>query len=129
VLTLSRAGHCPMLYISKNHTSYVRPDGMGLGLGEQTVFGGSIQEATIRLQPGDVCVFYTDGITEAHHHGEEFGYERLSVTAQAVQAQSAADIKEEILAAVGTYTDHQANHDDLTLVVLKWVDNNHRPHQ
>jgi serine phosphatase RsbU (regulator of sigma subunit) len=38
----------------------------------------SYEEATIDLQPGDVLVAFTDGVTEAMNRGEEeFGEERL----------------------------------------------------
>jgi phosphoserine phosphatase RsbU/P len=121
VLVLSRAGHCPMLHVTADRATYIRPDGMGLGLGDDDVFGDAIREQEIRLQPGDVCVLYTDGITEAHLNGEEFGYERLSAAAWAVRHQPASVIKREILDMVDVFIDHQANHDDLTLVVVKWL--------
>ena len=40
--------------------------------------------------------------------------------ARAAREKSAAGIKEEILATVSRFTEHRANDDDLTLVVLKW---------
>ena len=64
-LTLARAGHCPMLLVGNDRVEYVRPTGMGVGLSGGLVFEGAIEERTISLREGDVCVFYTDGITEA----------------------------------------------------------------
>jgi serine phosphatase RsbU (regulator of sigma subunit) len=120
-LTLARAGHCPMLLVSSNRVQYIRPGGMGLGLTEGRVFEGAIEEHALQLTEGDVCVFYTDGLTEARNVAdEEFGYERLLAGAQRAREQSATGIKEEILNAVRLFSGAETHHDDLTLVVLKW---------
>jgi phosphoserine phosphatase RsbU/P len=119
-LILARAGHCPMLYVGDGGASYLRPDGMGLGLGKEPVFSDAIEEQTIDLHPGDLCLFYTDGITEAHVNGEEFGYERLLETARKAWGNSASAVKNEVLHAVDEFIDHGQPHDDLTLVVLRW---------
>ncbi len=126
-LTLARAGHCPMLYVGASQADYVRPDGMGLGLGKGPLFAGAIEEHSIRLTPGDVCLFYTDGITEAHRNGEEFGYERLLSVARNARGHTAAAVKQEVLQSVDTFINHGAPHDDLTLVVLRWVGPAQRP--
>ena len=77
-LVLSRAGHCPMLYATSSSIEYITPTGMGLGLSVGKLFEDSLEEKKIMMKPGDVCVFYTDGVTESRSAaGEEFGYERL----------------------------------------------------
>ena len=120
---LVRAGHCPLLLVSRQQGSYVRPRGMGLGLGNGIVFSSSIEEETIQLHEGDVCVLYTDGVTEARRGDEEFGYERLMEAVVKVRQGTAAEIKHHVLTTVKTFTDQEASHDDLTLVVLKWLGN------
>jgi serine phosphatase RsbU (regulator of sigma subunit) len=119
-LTVARAGHCPMLHISGETVAYVRPNGLGMGLSRGPTFDDAIQEEVIPLGEGDVCVLYTDGVTEARCGDDEFGYERLMVAARGAREKSAAGIKDEILATVSMFTEHRANDDDLTLVVLKW---------
>jgi serine phosphatase RsbU (regulator of sigma subunit) len=118
---IARAGHCPMLHIAEGSGAYLRPDGMGLGLAENAIFAGSIEEHTVPLRPGDLCVLYTDGVTEAHVNGEEFGYERLRAAAGCADGRSAARVKDDILQAVDAFIDHGAPHDDLTLVVIRWL--------
>ena len=93
---------------------------MGVGLGNGSVFASSIEELTIQLREGDVCVLYTDGVTEARLGDEEFGYDRLMDTVMHAHLDSATNIKHHVLNTVKTFTDEQASHDDLTLVVLKW---------
>jgi serine phosphatase RsbU (regulator of sigma subunit) len=119
-LTVARAGHCPMLHISGEKVAYVRPNGLGMGLSRGPTFDDAIQEEVIALGAGDICVLYTDGVTEARCGDDEFGYERLMAAARGAREKSAAGIKEEILETVSRFTEHRANDDDLTLVVLKW---------
>jgi sigma-B regulation protein RsbU (phosphoserine phosphatase) len=93
---------------------------MGLGLARGAAFEESIEEQSISLQHGDLCVFYTDGVTEARRGDDEFGYERLLETVVRSRTLSASMVKDHILETVKTHIDHKANDDDLTLVVLKW---------
>ncbi|MBP1690805.1 MAG: hypothetical protein H6Q32_157 [Bacteroidetes bacterium] len=118
---IARAGHCPMLHICESTSTYLRPDGMGLGLAHHALFLGSIEEQTLELSPGDVCVFYTDGVTEAHQGEEEFGYERLRVAAGLADGTPAAQVKENILQAVDDFLEKGTPHDDMTLVVVRWL--------
>ena len=120
-LLLARAGHCPMVHISGQESSFVRPVGLGLGLTGGALFEESIGEEKIRLRDGDICLFYTDGITEARSgSGEEFGYDRLAQAAGAVQSGSAKEILEKVMQEIRTFTGRSELFDDLTLVVVKW---------
>ncbi len=121
-MTLARAGHCPVLYVSGTHAELVRPTGLGLGLTDGTVFEEATEERKICLNPNDVCVFYTDGITESRSaSGEEYGYDRLVKTTTAVKDLKAEAIKDAILQDVRTFIGSAAYGDDVTLVVLKWL--------
>jgi sigma-B regulation protein RsbU (phosphoserine phosphatase) len=119
-LTLSRAGHCPLLVVSSGAGTYLRPSGMGLGLSRGSTFSGSIEEQSITLREGDVCVLYTDGVTEARRGDDEFGYDRLMEAAVRARNGPAAGVKDEILDCVRRHAAQEANDDDLTIVVLKW---------
>ena len=120
-LVLSRAGHCPMLYATSSSIEYITPTGMGLGLSVGMLFEDSLEEKRIRMNTGDVCVFYTDGVTESRSAaGEEFGYERLKSVVEEKRSFSAEEIKEEIIQRVWSYTDAQGYDDDLTVFVVKW---------
>jgi len=121
VLTLSRAGHCPMLHVGTDGIRYIRPSGMGLGLSRGKAFADSIKEERLQLKPGDACVFYTDGLTEARNGDDEFGYDRLIDCARDVRSLDARGIKDSILSQVRSFSGEQSLHDDLTVLVLKWV--------
>lgn len=119
-LHLSRAGHCPLLLVTSRDARYLRPEGIGLGLSEAGVFDASIEEQTIQLEDGDVCVLYTDGVTEARKGDDEYGYDRLLEAARGLRARSAVEIRDGLLEGVRAFTDGGPNHDDLTVMVLKW---------
>lgn len=121
-MILARAGHCPVVYISSEGSELVRPTGLGLGLTDGAVFSEATEERSLQLKGGDICIFYTDGVTESRNSaGEEYGYERLVQRAKAVQQDGATMIKDEILQDVRSFTGNSTYGDDLTLVVLKWL--------
>ena len=77
-------------------------------------------EEVLRLEPGDVLVAYTDGVSEAFSpRGEEFGEERLREIVAAARHLSAATIVERVVAAVEIWRDGAPAHDDLTLVIAR----------
>ena len=72
------------------------------------------------LQPGDVLVIYSDGVTEAvSPTGEEFGPTRLyEVVSRNIDA-SAAGIRDRIESALTKFSQGTQAADDITLVIVK----------
>jgi serine phosphatase RsbU (regulator of sigma subunit) len=123
-LTMARAGHCPVILISGDSSELVRPSGIGLGLTNGSQFAQATEEREIKLKHGDICIFYTDGITEARNaEMEEYGYERLVQVAGECRDCSAEVMKDKILQSVRTFIGQGAYTDDVTLVVVKWLGN------
>lgn len=122
-LTMARAGHTPLLYVSKGQSYVVVPDGMVLGLrlpGAGKRFGDIIKEHTQSIGDGDVIVLYTDGITEAMNADDElFGDEALSRVVRAHSGLDSAGIRERILRDVRAFVGDAEPHDDMTMVVVK----------
>ncbi|HEY0320685.1 MAG TPA: SpoIIE family protein phosphatase [Pyrinomonadaceae bacterium] len=78
------------------------------------------EEATVRLESGDVMVAYTDGLTESFNmEGEEFGEQRLSELLLENQHLTATALGEKILETVRRWCSTAPLHDDLTLVIMK----------
>jgi phosphoserine phosphatase RsbU/P len=74
---------------------------------------------SLRLEPGDVLLLYTDGVTEARNReAGPFGVERVCDSLLAVAELPVQDILETILARVDSWTSRRR--DDLTLVVLRY---------
>jgi phosphoserine phosphatase RsbU/P len=91
----------------------------GLPLG--TFDGSDYEERTVSLAPGDVVVFYTDGLTEARRaDGEDYGTPRLSAQVEAAGDEgTAVEIGERLLSDVDAFLGEASRADDLTLVVVK----------
>ncbi|MFH0988468.1 MAG: GAF domain-containing SpoIIE family protein phosphatase [bacterium] len=121
-LTIARAGHCPMIFLSGSETKLIRPNGIGLGLTDKEIFDRATEEVRIKLKTGDICIFYSDGINEARNaDGEEFGYDRLIQATVHARHRNADGIKENILEEVRNYATNSTYGDDVTLVVIKWL--------
>ncbi len=76
----------------------------------------------LKLEPGDVIFFYTDGITEAmNEEGEEFGEKALArVLAEAAGSRAAAT-NGAVVAAVRTHAGDAAQSDDITCLSLRYA--------
>jgi len=81
---------------------------------------GEFHSGRVRLNPGDMLIAYSDGVTECRNsRDEEFGMERLSAAGLAVRGASANRALFSTLAAVLDFADECPPGDDLTLVILR----------
>jgi sigma-B regulation protein RsbU (phosphoserine phosphatase) len=79
----------------------------------------SYEERTLPLHPGDIFVFYTDGLTDAALGGEEYGQARLRAVVEAHAGLPAPDLGGRILDDFDAFMKGSEHADDLTVVVLK----------
>ncbi len=93
---------------------------LGFPVGLVEDIGEFVSELVIELNPNDVVIVYTDGITEAENiEGVQYGLHRLKELAGEQQGRSAQEIVEIILADVREFIGEQKVYDDITLLVLK----------
>ncbi len=121
-LTFSRAGHNPLIVRKSvgNAPELLNPRGLAIGLERGTVFAATIEEKTVPIQPGDVFVFYTDGISESmNKNGEEFGEERLGQLINRHAQESAATLLDSITREITHFAGGANQHDDFTMVVVR----------
>ena len=110
------AGHPPPLLIRKGRIEELPRGSMALGIMPDAQFA----EQQIDLEPGDVLIAYSDGVTEAENGGGEFyGDSRLRTAIGSVTGQAASGIGTGILRALSWFVDDAAPHDDVSLVVMK----------
>jgi sigma-B regulation protein RsbU (phosphoserine phosphatase) len=85
-----------------------------------TFLNGPYAQGTMQLQSGDLLVVYTDGVTEAlSPAGVEFGEEKLRSIAIESLRLPARELAEDIIAKVLRWQAQAAQHDDITLIVVK----------
>jgi serine phosphatase RsbU (regulator of sigma subunit) len=126
-MTYARAGHTPLIYVPGDGggTRGVRilvPDGMvvGLKLDNGEMFARLLQEETIALRPGDLYLFFTDGISEAMNvHDDCFGESRLGELVQAHAHLPSAELRERVLREIAAFVGDAPQHDDMTMILLK----------
>lgn len=117
-LTYTNAGHLPPLLMRDGSFEKLQPNGTVVGAFPAAKYG----EETVRLEPGDILVAYTDGIVEPENtYGEMFGEGRL----QELLARHARADSEEMMArvmeAVVQWTGSSELQDDMTMLVARRV--------
>jgi sigma-B regulation protein RsbU (phosphoserine phosphatase) len=89
-----------------------------LGMQENTIY----IERQLTVSSGDVLFLCTDGITDAMDAQRQlFGAERLEALVAGLDLRSlrATEILSHVTAAVGEFTGPAAQHDDMTMVVIR----------
>ena len=77
-------------------------------------------EQVLTLEPGDLLLLYTDGISEAMtHDDEEWGEERMIESALKVRDRPAEEVLNAIFADADKFTAGAPQHDDMTMLILK----------
>jgi len=120
--TSTNAGHNPPILLrSDQKIERLEEGGMVLGF----LLDQKYEQQTTTLQPGDILVLFTDGITEARDPDAEtvgdklYGEDRLVQVIMDNASLSAREIQAAILQAVTLYTKNTPQGDDITLVVIK----------
>jgi serine phosphatase RsbU (regulator of sigma subunit) len=126
-MTYARAGHTPLIYRPEqgDGASGVRillPDGLVLGLriDNGRMFESLLEEATLRLQSGDLLLFFTDGISEAMNPESDcFGESRLGQIIEDHGHLPPEELRERILREVSSFVGTAQQHDDMTMILVK----------
>jgi sigma-B regulation protein RsbU (phosphoserine phosphatase) len=117
-LTYTNAGHLSPLLFRKGEVQSLDSNGTVVG-----AFAGAVyDESTIKLEPGDLLLCYTDGITEPENpYGEMFGEERLIDLVKKHAQRDDREILQIILEAVRSWTGSPELQDDMTLLLAREV--------
>jgi sigma-B regulation protein RsbU (phosphoserine phosphatase) len=115
-LRLANAGQTqPMLY-KDGVCEQLKLVGFPLGIYDDVTY----EEWTMTLDPGNILVFHSDGISEASDpDGNFFGIPRIASVIEQNAALSSGEIADRLLADVQLFTQGAPITDDRTLVVMK----------
>ncbi len=83
-------------------------------------FDNTFKSKSITLSPGDIIIFYTDGITEGENEErEQFGQKRLIKNAADFSKKSAEEIGNNVIAKFKEHTASEKWNDDVSLLIAK----------
>lgn len=127
-MTFARAGHCPLIHVPASQPAGMRkaqllvPDGLvvGLQIDDGTMFDTILQEQTIKLEPGDLVVWFTDGISETMNEAFDcFGEHRLAQVVEQYAHLPFDQLRSYILAELRAFAGGADQHDDMTMILMK----------
>jgi len=115
-LRVANAGQSQPLLYKDGRCGKIELTGFPLGIYEDV----SYDEWGVTLEPGDILVFHSDGITESTNtEGLFFGTARLRKLIEDKHEAGAAELADMILREVDWFSESAPLSDDRTLVVLK----------
>lgn len=116
-LSYFSCGHNPA-YLRRANKDIVTLDHMGCAIGVDENMHAHAR--VVQLEKGDLVLFYTDGIVEAHDSDYRmFSEERLMRFLREEGDGSASQIADKLLEEVRLFVGAAPQHDDMTLVVMK----------
>jgi sigma-B regulation protein RsbU (phosphoserine phosphatase) len=114
-LTHCNAGHVPPLLLRDGKVTEVPGDNMVLGVNPDEAY----KQFILDLEPGDVLLLYTDGLTDAMNSSQErFGRQRATDALQQGGA-SAGAIAQNVLEHLRAFVGNAKRTDDVTMIVAK----------
>jgi len=116
-LAYTNAGHNPPLLLTGDGKhQFIERGSLPLGMFKDTRYHEYYQT----IEPGEMLVLYTDGVTEAQNRkGEEYGRDRLARAVKANQTLSARDLIAAVHKEVIEWTDGKGATDDVTFFVIR----------
>ncbi len=115
-LSYTNAGHLPPILFRNGKTERLRTGGTVVGLLPSVTY----EVGEISLQPHDLLLAYTDGVTEPeNNYGEEFGESRLVEVTRAIIHASPEVLVSEIYQSVDDWTGSPELQDDMTLLLAR----------
>lgn len=118
VLTYTNAGHLSPLLFRSGEVTPLDSNGTVVGAFPFSRY----DESCLTLNPGDLLVCYTDGITEPENaFGEMFGEERLIELVKRHAHLEDVEIIKNVLESVRGWTGTPELHDDMTLLIARQV--------
>jgi phosphoserine phosphatase RsbU/P len=116
MMTYSNAGQLPPLVLSRDgHIRRLDRGGTVVGLMD----GMHYEEDRFRMQPGDIMVAYSDGVTEPENDFGEFGEERMMEVVARYRDQPLHVISGQVMLALDAWIGAEEQPDDITLVLAR----------
>lgn len=120
-ISIARAGHLPFIIKNNNKIELFKTSGIAAGLAGPDIFDKHLEEINVKLYKDSFVIILTDGINELNtYNHNEIGYEPLIDILQNYDKIDTEDYIKLFKNLINPYIDKNINHDDMTLVVLKY---------
>tara|TARA_R100001143_G_scaffold58746_1_gene56829 strand:+ start:40396 stop:43005 length:2610 start_codon:yes stop_codon:yes gene_type:complete len=122
IFRFSRAGHNPLLYFNKKEKKLhiYQPEGIAIGMADMDQFSSHISEQSVKMEEGDILIFYTDGMVEAVNREHElFGEDRLYALIKKYHDLPSQQMVEKIEEHLAEFVNGTDQYDDMTIIVVK----------
>jgi phosphoserine phosphatase RsbU/P len=115
-LTVSNSGLPRPIYVHGGKNEVIEATGLPLGLFDEAEY----DEFQFRMKPGDMFVFFSDGILDARNgKGEMFGRGRVETIVNDCAEKSASCVVDSLFKAVAEHSAGVETFDDQTVVAIK----------
>ena len=116
----SAAGHPPLLCWRQGKLERIESNGLPFGVMRE---GDDYPLCTMRINPGDRFLLYTDGVTEPENaNGDSFGDTKLEQIVRENQSRSPSELSEQLLSEIRHWQPaSMSQQDDITLIVIDVV--------
>lgn len=115
-LRVANAGQTQPLLLRGGRCEQLNLVGFPLGIFDDVTY----EEWSVILDPGDVLLFHSDGLSEAPDpEGRQFGVPRLAALLETHSALGAGELADRLMSEVSEFTEGEPLQDDRTLVVMK----------
>ena len=116
LLRYVNAGHNPPYVLRGSEIHALEGGGPVIGLLPDAIY----EECRLLLEPGDLLLAYTDGISEALNvQDQEWGEERMVAAARTKLPENASTILRHIVTEADRFAAAAPQHDDMTLLLMK----------
>jgi len=123
-LTVANSGLPRPIYVHGGKNEIIEATGLPLGLFDETDY----EEFKFRMKPGEMFVFFSDGILDARNRkGELFGRGRAERTILECVDQTAACVVDSLFKAVAEHSAGVETFDDQTVVAIRVHAGTHTP--
>jgi phosphoserine phosphatase RsbU/P len=115
-LTVSNSGLPRPIYVHGGKNEVIEATGLPLGLFDEAEY----DEFQFRMKPGEMFVFFSDGILDARNRkGELFGRGRVETIVSECAEKSASCVVDSLFKAVAEHSAGVETFDDQTVVAIK----------
>ncbi len=121
-LRIARAGHTPAIVRRGGKAILCRPSGLAIGIASPAIFDAHIEEVSVTMEVGDICLLSTDGVNERRNTMlEEIGFDAVVDLVNDLNPTTAYDIVEATMALLSEHSNDTDQHDDITVIGMRFT--------